>query len=224
VTRTDSYTDVVRFHGHECPGAGLGLRIAELAVERLGRHEPGNEIIAVSETDSCALDAVQVLTGCTFGKRNLVHQDNGKNTFTFWRRTDGVGMRVKARPGSDAFRDDQIWALAEKIEADMATEEEAKLFAELQQARIERILAAPAEDLLIVEDVTDHVPAIKALRPSEPCEDCGDLTSVAILHNHRGRMLCPPCHQLAHGGALPADHGHGHGHGHDHPRAHPHQH
>lgn len=224
MTRHASYVEVVRFHGHECPGAGLGLRIAEIAVDRLGRHEPGNEIVAVSETDACAVDAIQVLTGCTYGKRNLVHEDNGKNTFTFWRRTDRAGVRVRARPGSDAFRDEQTWALAEKIELGTATDAERTLFSELQQARTERILAAPAEELVIVEDATGDLPPVKSLRPSEPCADCGDPTSVAILHNHRGRMLCPPCHLVAHGGTLPAGHGHGHGHGHDHPRAHLHHH
>lgn len=220
MTRHDNYTAVVRFHGHECPGAGLGLRIAEIAIARLGRHAPYNEIIAVSETDSCAVDAVQVLTGCTYGKRNLVHEDNGKNAFTFWRRTDGTGVRVKARPGSDAFRDERTWELAEKVEAGTATEDERKLFTELQQARIKRLLAAPAEELLIVEDATGDMPAMKTLRPSEPCDDCGEQTSVAILHNHRGKMVCPPCHLAAHGGTLPPDHGHDHAH----PRAHAHHH
>lgn len=223
MTRPESYHEVVRFHGHECPGAGLGIRVAEVVIAHLGRHEPGNEIIAVSETDSCAVDAIQVLTGCTYGKRNLVHTDNGKNAFTFWRRTDGASVRVKARPGSDAFRNAQIWELAEKIDAGTATDEERKLFTELQRMRIERILAAPWEELLTIEEATGDVPAVKALRPSEPCEGCGDQTSVAILHNHRGKMVCPPCHLAAHGGALPPDHGH-HGHDHAHPRARAHHH
>ena len=82
MTRHASYAEVVRFHGHECPGAGLGLRIAEIAVDRLGRHEHGNEIVALSETEAFAVDDIQVLTVCTYVNRNLVHDDNCKNTFT----------------------------------------------------------------------------------------------------------------------------------------------
>jgi formylmethanofuran dehydrogenase subunit E len=223
VTLTDRYPELVRFHGHECPGAGVGARIAEAAIARLGLHEPGNELYAISETDSCAIDAVQVLTGCTYGKRNLVHQDNGKYAVTFWRRTDGAGVRVMARPGSEAYRDERTWELAEKVETGTATPAETAQFTELQTARIARILAAAAEDLLVVEDVAGDVPAVRALRPSEPCDDCGEQTSVAILHNHRGRMVCPPCHLAAHDGVLPPDHGHhGHHHDHAHPRAHAH--
>ncbi len=231
MTLTDTHPDVVRFHGHECPGASLGARIADAAVRRLGRHAPGNELIAIGEIDSCALDAVQVVTGCTFGKRNLVHRDHGKNVFTFWRKADGAAVRVSARPGSDAYRDERTWDLAEKVEAKTADEAEKALFARLQAERIERILAVDEDALLIIEDVSDRAPAVKALRPHEACEECGDQTSVSVLHNHRGRMLCPPCHLGAHGGELPADHGHhghghGHGHGHDHshPRAHAHAH
>lgn len=212
-----AYQDVARFHGHECPGMSIGIRVAELAVERLGRNSLDNELVVSTETDACAVDAIQVLTGCTFGKRNLVHVANGKDIFSFWRRSDGAGIRVSTRPGSEAYRDERTWALAESIENGTATDGDRSLFAELQAARIQRILAAPVEELLVVEEIEGEAPDRHPLRPSAPCEGCGDMTSSEILHNHRGRMLCPPCHLDAHGGVLPpdhADHGHGHGHGH----------
>jgi formylmethanofuran dehydrogenase subunit E len=217
-----AYQDVARFHGHECPGMSIGLRVAELAVERLGRHSPDNELVATTETDACAVDAIQVLTGCTFGKRNLLHVANGKDIFSFWRRSDGAGLRVSARAGSDAYRDERTWALAKLIENGTATDSDRSLFAELQAARIQRILAAPAEEILVVEELESEVPDRHPLRPSAPCEGCGDMTSTDILHNHRGRMLCPPCHLDAHGGVLPPDHAHhdhshqGHQHAHHH--------
>jgi formylmethanofuran dehydrogenase subunit E len=222
VTRADDYSDVIRFHGHECPGAALGVRIAEIAVARYGRHTPDNEIVALAETDACGVDAVQVLTGCTYGKRNLRHEDNGKTAFTFWRRGEDTGVRVLARFGTDAYRDETTWALADKIADGTATGADRDTFASLQAARIQRILAAPADELLSVETVAVEPPAPKAVAPSEPCEKCGEPTSVEILHNHRGAMLCAGCHLDAHGGALPADHGPGHAHDHSHPRAHHH--
>jgi formylmethanofuran dehydrogenase subunit E len=207
-----SYEDAARFHGHDCPGMAVGVRVAELAVARLGRHGPGNELVAAVETDSCALDAIQVLTGCTAGRRNLVHRDHGKLAFSFWRRGDGAGLRISARAGSDAYRDDQTWALAALIEQGSATEDERALFATLQQDRVQRILAAPIEEILVVDEPSDQMPDVNPVRPSAPCEGCGDLTSTTVLHDHRGRMLCPPCHLDAHGGVLPPDHAH-HGYG-----------
>ena len=50
----------------------------------------------------CAVDAIQFLTGCTFGKGNLIHRDWGKNAYAFWRRSDGRALRIvgRRRPGS----------------------------------------------------------------------------------------------------------------------------
>lgn len=218
-----TYTDVLRFHGHECPGAAVGLRMAEVAVARFGRNAKDNRVIAVSETDSCSVDAVQVVAGCTYGTRTLVHEDNGKNAFTFWRGSDGAAIRVKAKPGSDAYRSEEIWALAEKVEGGTATADEHRRFAELQSARIERILAAPVDDILLIEDVAGDAPAAKPLVPYDACADCGEQTSIATLHNHRGRIICPACHLAAHGGVMPPDHGHHH-HDHHHPDFDPHRH
>ncbi|WP_214408493.1 FmdE family protein [Sphaerisporangium fuscum] len=219
MTHTDEYSQVTRFHGHECPGSAVGLRMAEIAVARLGRHSQDNEILAIGETDACAIDAVQVVTGCTLGNRHLVQEDNGKIAFTFWRVADGTGIRVSAKPGSEAFRGEEAWALARKVEAGTATDEERGRFKQGQAERVRRILAVPVEDLLVTETVSGEAPEAKKLQPHAPCDGCDEQTSTAVLHNHRGRMLCPPCHLEAHGGVLPPDHDH-----HDHPHIHTHGH
>lgn len=212
MTRSENYAAVVAFHGHECPGAAVGLRMAEVALERYGRHATGNELIAVAETDTCAVDAVQVLTGCTAGKRNLRHEDNGKNAFSFWRQGAAEGVRLVARPGSDAFRDEETWSLADKVSGGEATGDERESFARRQRARIERILQAPAADLFTVTTLAIAAPAPEQVRRAEPCAKCGEPTSVLTLHDHRGEMLCPACHRAAHGGALPAEHAGDHRH------------
>ena len=56
------------------------------------------EVVALVETDMCGVDAIQYLTGCTFGKGNLIHKDYGKNAFTFYRRRDNKAVRMVARP------------------------------------------------------------------------------------------------------------------------------
>jgi len=61
----------INFHGHSCPGLAIGIRASELALSQLERASD-EEIVAVVETDMCAVDAVQFLTGCTFGKGNLI--------------------------------------------------------------------------------------------------------------------------------------------------------
>ncbi|MDQ6799068.1 MAG: FmdE family protein, partial [Actinomycetota bacterium] len=62
---------IVDFHGHMCPGLAMGIRAAEVALAEIGPHSVDEEVVAIVETDMCGVDAIQFLTGCTFGKGNL---------------------------------------------------------------------------------------------------------------------------------------------------------
>ena len=77
--------DAIQFHGHLCPGLALGYRVAKAALRELGADRPHDEeLVAIVENDSCAADAVQYITGCTFGKGNLIFSDFGKHVYTFF--------------------------------------------------------------------------------------------------------------------------------------------
>src|SRR4030066_311273 len=80
----------ITFHGHSCPGLAIGIRAAELALQKLG-HPEQSDLVAVVETDMCGVDAIQFLTGCTFGKGNLIHKDYGKMAFNFYDRNKDEG-------------------------------------------------------------------------------------------------------------------------------------
>jgi len=89
------FNDVVVFHGHSCPGLALGYRAAMAALEELSlKHSEDEEIVCIVENDSCAVDAVQVITGCTFGKGNLIFKDYGKQVYTFIDRKAGRAIRI----------------------------------------------------------------------------------------------------------------------------------
>ncbi len=45
----------------------MGVRAAEVALEEIGAHSADEEVVAIAETDMCGVDAIQFLTGCTFG-------------------------------------------------------------------------------------------------------------------------------------------------------------
>src|SRR6266540_1461985 len=90
-----TYDDVVDFHGHSCPGLALGYRVSLRALREFGVDRSGDEeLVAIVENNSCAVDAVQVMTGCTFGKGNLIFRDFGKQVYTFIRRPSGKGLRI----------------------------------------------------------------------------------------------------------------------------------
>jgi formylmethanofuran dehydrogenase subunit E len=89
----------VAFHGHLCPGLIYGYRVAKEAVQRLGvDRSQDEEVVAISENDTCAVDALQVLLGTTAGKGNLIIENYGKNAFTVLNRSDKRAFRFSRQP------------------------------------------------------------------------------------------------------------------------------
>jgi formylmethanofuran dehydrogenase subunit E len=193
----ETIEDIVRFHGHMCPGLAMGIRAAEVALREVGPHSPDEEVVTLTETDMCAVDAIQYLTGCTFGKGNLIHLDHGKNAYTFIRRSDGKAVRVSTRPG--AFdRSPEYSELSARVRNESATEEERARYRELRADRTEAILQAPEEELYAVEELRDvEIPPMARIHNSIACADCGDLTMETRVRELEGRELCPTCFDAA---------------------------
>ncbi len=185
--------EIVRFHGHMCPGLAMGIRAAEVALREIGPHSADEEVVALVETDMCAVDAIQYLTGCTFGKGNLIHLDHGKNAYTFIRRSDGKAIRIATRPG--AFGNDpERMELFAKMRAGRATGEEQARLQALQLARSEEILDAPEADLHAVQELREvAIPPMARVHASVTCAECGEPTMETRIRRLRGRELCPSC-------------------------------
>ena len=91
----------VDFHGHECPGLAIGVKACEAAREKMGiDFSPDEQIVCVTENDACGVDAVQLLTGCTIGKGNLIYRPTGKMAFSFFNRSNGESLRMILKPAS----------------------------------------------------------------------------------------------------------------------------
>ena len=85
----------VEFHRHECPGLAIGYKASEAAKEKMGlSFSKDEEIVCVTENDACCVDAIQVITGCSTGKGNLIYKDAGKMAFSFFNRKNGETLRL----------------------------------------------------------------------------------------------------------------------------------
>ena len=176
------------FHGHWCPGLAWGLRAAEWALREVGRA--GDEdVVTVAETDMCGVDALQVLLGCTLGKGNLRVRQRGKVAFSFYRRGDGVSLRLVARSLPDPA-EEETRALRELPER--TPKQEARL-AELREARVRQILDLPLEALFERKETTDPLPPMAPMEPSVVCAACGEKVMETRARLRRGRVLCGPC-------------------------------
>jgi len=181
------------FHGHVCPGLAIGYRAARAGMERLSEHRAvDEELVAIVENNACGVDAVQVLTGCTFGKGNFIFKDHGKQVFTFLGRKSGKGVRVARKP-DDAEPDETHRELMRKIREETATEAERKMFRELHHERCRAILAKPTDELFSIRFVDVKPPPKAVIEPSVLCEKCGEPAMASRLGEEKGLKICRDC-------------------------------
>ena len=190
-----TFEDAVSFHGHRCPGLALGFRAAEAGLAALGAGPSGDEeVVAVVENDACGVDGLQVRSGCTFGKGNLVFLDHGKHVYTFFDRTTGRGVRVVSRPGFSTSRIDPGFGdLRQRVHAGTADEAERAEYDRRLRAVCAAILAMPADELFSVQPATAPMPSEATIHVSETCEACGESVSAHRVRVVKGRRLCIPC-------------------------------
>jgi formylmethanofuran dehydrogenase subunit E len=160
----------VEFHGHQCPGLAIGFRASEIAARELDEEMSAlrdEEIVCVTENDACCVDAVQVLTGCTIGKGNLIYRPTGKMAFTFFCRTSGKNIRVVLKPKANPDISRQEWQ--------------------------EQLLGAPAEDLFWVKEPGYSLPERARLFSSVICEKCGESAPEHMMRLSEGKKVCLDC-------------------------------
>ena len=183
----------VAFHGHMCPGLAIGIRAAEVALKEIGPHAHDEEVVAVVETDMCGVDAIQFLTGCTFGKGNLIHLDYGKNSFTFYRRSDGKGIRLVTRRQALDEPDPEWEILRNRLGEANLTQEERDRFRQLHEARSKKILDLPLKNLFEIKEPQDKIPSHARIMDSVTCESCGEGVMETRTRRFMGKMVCIPC-------------------------------
>ena len=193
ISLSGDFRKCIEFHGHTCPGLAIGFQGARTLMERLGvRKAPDEELVAIVETDACGADAIQVMTGCTFGKGNFLFKNYGKHAFSLMDRRNGRGVRVCLRP--DAFKMDQkSLSLSEKVQKGNASSKEIKRYGQLQQERVEKILNADTGSLFKIEEVTPEVPAKARIMDSGICDFCKESTKVDLLRTIDSKKVCIPC-------------------------------
>ncbi len=84
------------YHGHLCAGQILGVRMGMAGLKWLGMEDlhKNKSLIVYVETDRCAADAIQTVTGCKLGKRTLKHIDYGKMAATFLDINKNKAVRI----------------------------------------------------------------------------------------------------------------------------------
>ncbi len=190
--KKDVIDKTIAFHGHSCPGLVIGIRAAELALQRLG-HTEAKDLVAVVETDMCGVDAIQFLTGCTLGKGNLIHKDYGKMAFSFYDRGENTGFRAVLRPDISGDLGPELRGLMRRVEDGTANEDEHARLKNLRGELQERYMNADLEKMFIVTEVSSPVPKPARILQSLRCEACGEIAMESRTRRFDGKTLCLPC-------------------------------
>ena len=183
------FADVVKFHGHTCPGLAFGFRVTKLALWELGiEHSGDEELVAIVENNSCAIDAIQAMAGCTFGKGNLIFKDYGKQVYTFLKRStkDAIRVAVEWQPTPESVATEEAW---EKFLAGERTPEVMTLVSAHKGVKIKAILAADDRELFKVSYPEIELPTSATIYKTLRCTKCGE----KVMEPKIFKGLCIPC-------------------------------
>lgn len=159
----------VEFHGHSCPGLAIGFKAVEGLRQQFGfTPSADEELVCVTENDACGLDAIQLLTGCSIGKGNLILRNRGKMAFSFFNRLNNESVRLLFKlpiSRSDKGRD------------------------ELQQM----ILESAPDTLFSIGQPSYRPPEKARIFDSIPCDRCNEPTVEHLIRLSGGERLCLDC-------------------------------
>lgn len=189
-----SFEEAAEFHGHVCPGLAIGYRAAEIALNELlaGRSED-EELICIAENDACSIDGIQVVTGCTIGKGNLIFRDHGKQVYTFILRDGSDAVRISQKPEFAMNSSPEAPGLMKKFFAGEATEEETARYHKMRSDMIEQYLRRPADEVFEIKHVKAEIPEKARLFNSVQCAECGEIVSESRARVKNGKFVCIPC-------------------------------
>jgi Formylmethanofuran dehydrogenase subunit E len=157
----------VEFHRHECPGLAIGYKASEAAKEKMGlSFSKDEEIICVTENNTCCVDAIQVITGCSTGKGNLIYKDAGKMAFSFFNRKNGEALRLVLKSLNKNGN---------------------------RQEYKEHILNASCDELFDFKKPNFNVPEKARLFKNIVCEVCEERTAENNMRIMDGKKVCGDC-------------------------------
>lgn len=159
----------VKFHGHECPGLAIGFKVCEAAKQKLNINlSQDEEIVCVSENDTCAVDAIQSIFSCTAGKGNLLFHNIGKMAFSFYNRKDNSSIRICLKDLNDSMY-----------------REEKRLF----------ILNSSVDDLFDYSKPKFELPNKAVIFKTVICEKCNEGVAEHMIRIQDGRKVCLDCYE-----------------------------
>jgi len=127
----------------------------------------------------CGVDAIQFLTGCTYGKGNLIHLDYGKMAFSFYSRANQKAVRIVLIP--ETFK---------KIQSEIGSDKSGK---SLRKKQFNSIIRADIDTIFNKMAPNRPIPRPAKSLASFSCQMCGESVMESRVRLYENKMLCIPC-------------------------------
>lgn len=88
------YKEVVKFHGHECPGISIGMKACEAIISKMNINPGKDKIICITENDTCPIDAIKYVFGCDYNKNNLIYKESESLAFNIFNANRNESLRI----------------------------------------------------------------------------------------------------------------------------------
>ena len=184
---------VVEFHGCYCLDIAMGYRVSKALLREMGDDMKNmKDVYAYVGAPTCAVDAIQKMTGCTLGKRNLIFTNTGKSVFVMQNVKTGKAVRAYCHYW-DNFDHVQLREQRKAAHAPTATPEQKAAFETLLDRQVHDILMAAEATLFALSNVTLAALPKSSKYISEPCAVCGEFAKVDLLRDEDGKKLCSEC-------------------------------
>ncbi|MGQ9826060.1 MAG: FmdE family protein [Desulfotomaculales bacterium] len=187
---------IANYHGHLCPELAVGYRAGLIARASLNlNRRNAHEFFVVAENLSSAIDALQYLTGCTFGNQSFYAYETGKHVYYFARYNQEQVLHEALRISliNPLIDLSPYQPIAARLCAGKAAPEEVSLYHRAISQAVKDILNLPEESLFTQKVVSIRRPQPFSRHAYSRCARCGEVVAAFSIVAINDRPLCPVC-------------------------------
>lgn len=188
--------NVVYYHGHLCPELAVGYRAALVAEREMGLcRDNATEFYIYAENMSSAIEALQLMTGCSIGNQNFFAYDLGKHVYYFGRINANYepGQALRLALVNRVVNLETIDNLDRKISTGQATGAEHDQYSRAIDTAVQEILDLPEEQLFAKKWVLLHPPRASKRISYTKCSSCGEIVSLDKSVPGKEGLYCRVC-------------------------------
>jgi len=186
---------IADFHGHVCPDLVIGAKAVSSAMAHLAEDDMTQGLSVIAQNRTSALDAIQHLTGCTFGNQRLVVEDFGKHRYTFIPNSSGRALEITMKPIHFQY-ESVYFELEKKVSRNGGTIREVSRLQGLINAWVHWLTSLEDWDLFTVTETRRKPPPVEVCSKYLLCTQCGDLVQASKARALGSTTVCQPCARL----------------------------